>query len=63
MLFRTAFPTTVLPKDDRTDFSQEEQVGLPYWTMILAIYVLEDVSIHPDILIWEFKVVFKHPPF
>ena len=25
---------TVVPKDDRTDFSQEERLGLPYWTMI-----------------------------
>ena len=32
-----AFPITVLPKDDHTDFAQEEQLGLPYWTMILAI--------------------------
>ena len=32
-----AFPITVLPKDDRTDFAQEEQLGLPYWTMIWAI--------------------------
>ena len=27
-----AFPIIVLPKDDRTDFAQEEQLGLPYWT-------------------------------
>ena len=33
-----AFPIIVLPMDDRTDFSQEEQLGLPYWTMILAIW-------------------------
>ena len=32
-----AFPTIVLPKDDRTNSAQEEQLGLPYWTMILAI--------------------------
>ena len=32
-----AFPTIVLPKDDRTDSAQEEQLGLPYWTMIWAI--------------------------
>ena len=31
-----AFPTIVLPKDDRTDFSQEEQLGLPYWIMIFG---------------------------
>ena len=31
---KIAFPTIVLPKDDRTDSAQEEQLGLPYWTMI-----------------------------
>ena len=36
-LSRTAFPITVLPKDDRTDFAQEERLGLPCWTTILAI--------------------------
>ena len=35
-----AFPMTVLPKDDRTDFA----LGLPYWTMILAICVVVDES-------------------
>ena len=34
---KIAVPTIVLPKDDRTDFAQEEQLGLPYWTMIWAI--------------------------
>ena len=29
-----AFSIIVLPKDDRTDFFQEERLGLPYWTMI-----------------------------
>ena len=27
------FPIIVLPKDDHTDFVQEERLGLPYWTM------------------------------
>ena len=35
-----AFPITVLPKDDHTDFAQEERLGLPYWTMMLAICVV-----------------------
>ena len=43
-LSRSAFPITVLPKDDRTDFAQEERLGLPYWTMILAICVVVDES-------------------
>ena len=34
-----AFPIIVLPKDDHTDSAQEERLGLPYWTMILAICV------------------------
>ena len=38
-----AFPITVLPKDDRTDFAEEERLGLPYWTMIWAICVSADV--------------------
>ena len=29
-----AFPIIVLPKDDRTDSVREEQLHLPYWTMI-----------------------------
>ena len=36
-LSQIALPIRVLPKDDRTDFAQEERLGLPYWTMILAI--------------------------
>ena len=32
-----AFPIIVLPKDDHTDLAQEERLGLPYWTMILAL--------------------------
>ena len=39
-----AFPTIVLPKGDRTDPAQEEQLGLPYWTMILANCVVVDES-------------------
>ena len=33
-LSQIAFVTTVLPKDDHTDFVQEERLDLPYWTMI-----------------------------
>ena len=36
-LSQIPFPIIVLPKDDHTDFAQEERLGLPYWTMILAI--------------------------
>ena len=49
-LSRIAFPTIVLPKDDGTDFAQEERLDLPYWTMIRAICVVVDVSKNLDIL-------------
>ena len=49
-----ASPIIVLPKDDRTDFVQEERLDLPYLTMILAICVVEDVSTNLDILTLEF---------
>ena len=58
-----AFPITVLPKDDGTDFAQEERLGLPYWTMILATCVVVDESKCLDIPIWEFSVIWEHPPF
>ena len=32
-----AFPTIVLPKDDRANSFQEERLDLPHWTMVLAI--------------------------
>ena len=58
-----AFPTTVLPKDDLTDFAQEERLGLPYWTMILAICVVVDESKCLDIPILEFSIILEHLPF
>ena len=60
---RNAFPITVLPKDDRTDFAQEERLDLPYWTMILAICVVVDESHSLDIPIWEFSIMKVHLPF
>ena len=45
---------TVVPKDDHTDFVQDERLDLPYWTMILAICVVVDESECLDIPIWEF---------
>ena len=53
---------TVLQKDDRTDFAQEERLGLPYWTMIFAICVVVDESICLDIPILEFSIICEHPP-
>ena len=47
------FPMIVLPKDDRTDFVQKGQLGLPSWTMILANCVSVDVSKYLDILTLE----------
>ena len=62
-LSQTAVPTIVLPKDDRTSFAQEEQLGLLYWTMILAICVSVDVSKYLDILTLEFSIMSVHLPF
>ena len=53
---QVAFPITVLPKDDHTDFAQEERLGLPYWTMILAICVVVNriqMSGHSDLGIFK----------
>ena len=58
-----AVPTIVLPKDNSTDSVQEEQLGLPYWTMILAICVSVDVSKYLDILTSEFPIILEHLPF
>ena len=58
-----AFPTIVLPKDDRTNSFQEERLGLPYWTMILAISVVVDESKCLDTPIWEFSIICEHLPF
>ena len=52
----------VLPKDDRTDSVLEEQLDLIYWTMILTICVLVDVSKHLDILTSEFSITSVHLP-
>ena len=57
-IFQIAFPITVLPKDDHTDFAQEERLGLPYWTMILAICVVVDESKCLDIPVLEFSIIF-----
>ena len=62
-LSRIAFLTTILLKDDRTDFAQEERLDLPYWTMILAICVLIDVSKYLGILTLEFWTMMVHLPF
>ena len=61
-LSQIAFPITVLPKDDHTDFAQEERLGLPYWTMIFAICVVVDESICLDIPIWECSMIWEHVP-
>ena len=50
----------VLPKDDRTDFAQEEQLGLP---MVWAICASVHVSKCLDILTLEFSITSVHLPF
>ena len=54
MLFRTVFPTRVLRVGVHISFVQQEQQDPQCIPMTSAIYVLEDVSIDPDILILEF---------
>ena len=57
------FPIIVLPKDDRTDFVQEERLGLRYWTMTSATCVVVDESKCLDIRILEFSIICGHLPF
>ena len=42
---------------------QKERLGLPCWTMILAIGVVVDESNCLDILILEFLTICEHLPF
>ena len=58
-----AFPIIVLLKDDHTDFVQEERLGLPYWTMILAICVVVDESKCLNTPILEYCINCEHHPF
>ena len=58
-----AFPIIVLPEGDRTDSAQEEQLGLPYWTMISATCVVVDESKCLDILTLELWAIWGRPPF
>ena len=62
-LSQIAFPTTILPKDNRTDSVQEERLGLPYWTMILAMCVVVGrihMSGHSDLGIFKQIVSIFH---
>ena len=58
-----AFPIVVLPKDDHTDFAQEERLGLPDWTRIQPICVVVDESKCLDTPILEFFTICEHLPF
>ena len=58
-----AFRIVVLPKDDHTDFVQGERLGLPYWTMILAVCVVVDESKCLDTQFLEFSIICEHLPF
>ena len=63
-LSQIAIPTTILPKDDKRNFVQEQRLGLPKWTMIKAIrLVVEDVSKYLDIPIFELSTISEHLPF
>ena len=58
-----AFPIAVLPKDDSTDFAQEERLNLPCWIMILATCASVDESNCLDTLTLEFLRKSVHLPF
>ena len=58
-----AFPIIVLSEDDRTDFVQEERLGLPYWTMIKAICFVVDETTCLEIPGLDFSIILVHPPF
>ena len=62
-LSQIAFPTIVLPEDGRTNSFREERLDHPYWTMILAICALVDVSKYPGVLTLEFEITLMHLPF
>ena len=62
-LSRIAFPIIVLPEGDRTDFAQEERLGLPCWTMTWTISVVVDESKCLDIPILELSIIWVHLPF
>ena len=62
-LSQIAFPTIVLLEGDRTNSFREERLDLPYWTMILAICALVDVSKYLDILTFEIELTLMHLPF
>ena len=62
-MFSTCLFHNSLAKDDCTDFVQEEQLSLRYWTMILTICVVVDESKCLDIAILEFSIIWEHRPF
>ena len=62
-LSQIAFPIIVLQEDDRTDSFREERLGLPYWTMILAICASVNVSKNLDIPTLEFSMILVYLPF
>ena len=60
---QVASPIIGLPKDDHTDFAQEERLGLRCCTMILAICVVVDESKYLDIPIIDFFLMTERLPF
>ena len=60
--FNNTFSNCFSHSSDRKDFAQEERLGLPCWTMILAISVSVDVSKYLDILTLEFSITMEHLP-
>ena len=62
-LSQIAFLIIVPIEDDRTDFAQQERLGLPYLTVILTICVVVDESKCLDILTLEFLITSVHLTF
>ena len=58
-----AFSNCLSHKGVRISFVQEERRDPQCVPMTSSICVVEDVSIHPDILTLECSLICEHPPF
>ena len=56
-------PSPVSIEGDRTDFAQEERLGLPHWTMILTTCVVVNECEFLGILTLDFSIILVHLPF
>ena len=56
-------PTRSLQVGVHTSFVREEPLSIRWLNKILAMCVVEDVSICLDIMTFEFKATLERPPF